>query len=168
MDKAVNDAVNKQIQAEMDSAYLYLAMAAYAEAKDLNGVASWMKIQAQEEMEHAMKFYGYVYQTGGEVELLALPKPKKDFGSILDIFEAALDHEKLITSKINSLYELSMKKKDYAFQSFLKWYIDEQVEEESTAADIIAQIKMIGDSKEGIFMLDKELGSRSAEEESAE
>lgn len=161
MDKTVNDAVNKQIQAETHSAYLYLAMAAYAEAQDLSGVASWMKAQANEEMEHAMKFYGYVYQTGGEVELLEIEKPPKEFGSILDIFNAALEHEKLITSKINALYELAIEQKDYAFQSFLKWYIDEQVEEEATAMEIIAKIKMVGDSKEGVFMLDKELGERN-------
>lgn len=161
MDKDVQKAINKQIQAEMYSAYLYLSMAAYAEGKDLSGTAGWMKLQAHEEMEHAMKFYDYVYQTGGEVELLAIEKPEKDFGSLLDMFEAALAHEKLVTSLINDLYELALEKKDYAFQVFLQWYINEQVEEEANANEIIAKINQVGSSKEGLYMLDKELGQRT-------
>lgn len=161
MDKKIQDAINKQIQAEFFSAYLYLAMAAYCEAEDLLGAAAWLKIQAQEEIGHAMKFYDYVHQAGGVVELLAIEKPQKDFGSLLEVFEAGLKHEQLVTSLISGLYELAMEKKDYAFMSFLKWFIDEQVEEEANANEVIAKLKRVGGSKEGLFMIDKELGQRT-------
>ncbi len=154
-------AINKQINAEMYSAYLYLAMSAYFEVEGMEGFANWMKIQAQEEMTHAMKFYNYVFERGGTVELEVIEKPKASYKSSLDAFEEVLKHEKHVTSLINGLYELAVNEKDYASQSFLQWFIDEQVEEEDTAAKIIDKVKMAGDKGPGLFMLDKELTART-------
>ncbi len=170
MKKSINDAINEQINAETFSAYLYWSMAAYFDAKGLEGFAGWMKAQAQEEMVHAMKFYDFVYERGGTVALDKIEKPESEFKSPLGAFEAALTHEKHVTSLINGLYELATKEKDYAFQSFLKWFIDEQVEEEDTASKIIDQIHLAGEKGPGLFMLDKELGARtfSAKEEATE
>jgi len=165
MNKEINNACNEQIQAEMYSAYLYLAMAAFLESEDMGGAASWMKYQAFEEMEHAMKFYDYVFQLGGVVELLEIEKPPSKFGTLLEVFQGALEHEKIVTGRINSLYEMALEKKDYPFQMFLQWFINEQVEEESTANEIISKIKAVGDSKEALYMLDQELGTRAPDEE---
>jgi len=163
MNEVIVKAINKQINAEMYSAYLYLAMAAYFDDKSLGGFANWMKIQAKEEMAHAMKFYEYVYEREGKVELEAIEKPGADFDSPLEVFEKALEHEKKVTSLINGLYELSIQEKDYAFQSFLKWFIDEQVEEENSANEIIERLKLAGEKGPGLFMLDRELGARKVE-----
>ncbi len=161
MNKKIEKAINKQIQAEFYSAYMYLAMAAYCEAEDYLGAANWMKIQAQEEVTHAMKFYDFVNQVGGKVELFSIEAPPKAYGSLLNMFEEGLKHEKLVTKLIHDLYELAHKEKDYAFESFLKWYVDEQVEEEANATEIIAKIKSVGSSKEGLFLIDQELAKRT-------
>jgi len=160
MNEKIQNAINKQINAEIYSAYLYLAMAAYFDSKGLAGFANWMKTQYQEEMAHAMKFYDYVYERGGKVMLEAIEGPKTDFESTLNVFEETLEHEKHVTSLINGLYELASEEKDYACESFLKWFIDEQVEEESSAQEIIDKIKLAGESGPGLFMLDKEMGAR--------
>lgn len=161
MNKKVENAINKQINAEIYSAYLYLAMAAYFDGEGLEGFSNWMKIQAQEEMTHAMKFYRFVFERGGKVELDAIEKPEGKYGSSLAVFEEVLKHEQKVTSLINGLYELAVEEKDYAFQSMLKWFIDEQVEEEGNAQQIIDQVKLAGEKGPGLFMLDKELGSRT-------
>jgi ferritin len=161
MKKTVQDAINEQINAEIYSAYLYLSMAAYFDGMSLPGFANWMKIQYEEEMFHAMKFYGYVYERGGEVEMKAIKAPPTKFKSPLDVFEYTLEHEKEVTRLINNLYELSKKEKDYAFESFLKWYIDEQVEEEGSVSAIIDKIKLAGKEGAGLFMLDNELAART-------
>lgn len=161
MNKKMETAINKQINAEMYSAYLYLAMATYFEAEGMEGFANWMKIQAQEEMLHAMKFYNYVFERGGAVELDAIEKPESSYKSPLDVFEKVLEHEKHVTSLINGLYELALEEKDYASQSMLKWFIDEQVEEEDSAAKIVDKVKMAGDKGPGLFMLDKEMAGRT-------
>lgn len=158
--KNVENAINDQIQAEMESAYVYLALAAYCEHEGFLGAAHWMKLQAQEEVGHAMKFYTYLNDVEGRVILQAIEAPKKDYNSMLGVFEAALEHEKMITSRIHKLYELSTNEKDYAFQVSLQWFINEQVEEEANAMEIITKLKSVGDSKEGLFMIDKELGQR--------
>ena len=160
MKKSINDAINKQINAEIYSAYLYLAMAAYFDGLGLDGFATWMKAQAQEEMFHAMKFYGFVYERGGSVVMDTIEKPPAEFKSPLKTFEEVLKHEKLVTSLINNLYELAVKEKDYAFQSLLNWCIDEQVEEEDTAQKTIDKIKLAGEAGPGLYMLDQELGTR--------
>ncbi|MBT5016585.1 ferritin [Candidatus Peregrinibacteria bacterium] len=160
MKKSINDALNKQINAEIYSAYLYLAMGAYFDGLGLDGFASWMKVQYEEEMFHAMKFYGFVYERGGTVTMEAIEKPGADFKSVLHVFEETLEHEKHVTSLINGLYDLAVKEKDYAFQSLLNWFIDEQVEEEDSAQKIIDKIKLAGEKGPGVYMLDQELGTR--------
>lgn len=161
MNKKMEKALSKQINAEMYSAYLYLAMSAYFEGAGMEGFANWMKIQAQEEMIHAMKFYNYVFERGGKVELEAIEKPPSKYESSLDVFEKVLKHEQHVTSLINELYELAISEKDYASQSMLKWFIDEQVEEEDGAAKIVDKVKLAGDKGPGLFMLDKEMAART-------
>ncbi len=160
MNKKIQDAINKQINAELYSSYLYLSMAAYLDNLDLTGFAHWMKMQAQEEVEHAMKFYHYLFERGGTVKLDAIAKPSANFTSPLDIAKKTLAHEKKVTDLINKLYELGLKEKNYAFQSFLKWFIDEQVEEESSAITLIDKIKLAGREGPGLYLLDKELAGR--------
>lgn len=161
MNNKIQKSINNQINAEMYSAYLYLAMGTYFDASSLTGFANWMKVQAQEEMSHAMKFYNFVYERGGKVELGAIEKPSADFKSPLDVMKEVLAHEKIVTGLIHNLYELATKEKDYAFQSFLKWFIDEQVEEEGNASDLIEKLQLAGEKGPGLFMMDKELAART-------
>ncbi len=161
MKKKVVDAVNKQIQAEFESAYLYLSMSAHFETENMAGFAHWMKIQWEEEIQHALKFYNLLIGRDEKVKLLPLHEPKSDFGSALEVFQDSLDHEKSITKKINDLYGLAVDEKDYPLQNLLQWFIDEQVEEENNVRDIIQQLKLIGDNGTGVFMLDRELASRT-------
>jgi len=168
MNQKINDAINKQINEELFSSYLYLSMAAWFDTTGMSGFANWMRIQAQEEVSHAMKFFDFVGERGGSVILEAIEKPESKFDSPLAIFEAALEHEQHVTACINSLYELATEEKDYAFVSFLKWFIDEQVEEEASASEIIDRLKMAGETGPGVFMLDKELGARTFVPETTE
>ncbi len=158
--KKMENAINLQINEELFSSYLYLSMSTYFEGMSLSGFANWMRIQAQEEQFHAMKFFDYVHERGGKVELLAIEKPANDWESILAIFEETLKHEEHITSKINELVSIAKGENDYASQNFLQWYVDEQVEEEATASEIVEQIKFLGDNKHGILMLDREFKTR--------
>jgi ferritin len=158
--KAVKDAMNRQIQHELYSAYLYLSMSAYCEAQNLPGFAHWMRLQAQEEVEHAMKFYNFVYDRGGRVTLLAIDQPPTEFQSPLDVFEKTLEHEQKVTGMIHDLYALAVQEKDYPSQVFLQWFVDEQVEEEKSAADIIEMLKRVGDHGPALIMLDRELAKR--------
>ena len=159
--KKMQDLMNSQIQAEFYSAQLYLSMSAYSEAENFRGFASWLKVQYEEETSHGMKILHYIQERGGEVELKALEAPPVKFGSMLKLFEEVLTHEKKVTAMINNLYELALKEKDYAAQIFLQWFINEQVEEEANATQIVAQLKMIGDkSVGGLFQLDHALGDR--------
>jgi len=163
MEPIVQKELNKQIQEELYSAYLYLSMSAYLASEGLSGAANWMRLQYEEEMLHAMKFFDFVLARGGEVELLEIAQPPKTFGSLEDCFVGALEHEKHITGRINGLYELSMKEKDYAVQSFLKWFVDEQVEEEGNVNEALDKLKHIGpDSKEGLLLIDNWLKERVA------
>ena len=156
------EALNDQINAEMYSAYLYLSMAAYFEDINFPGMAGWMKAQAQEEMGHAMKFYGYIFNRDRKVELKAIEAPQTRWDSPLAAFEASLKHEQYITGRINKLVVLAIANSDHATRSFLNWFVDEQVEEESSVNDAVQRLKSVGDSKPGLFMLDRELGGRSA------
>ena len=154
------EAFNKQINAEMYSAYLYLSMEAYFQSINLTGFAAWMRAQVQEEMMHAMKFYDYVFERGGKVELGVIEKPDAKWDSPLAVFKAVLKHEQHVTSLINDLVELALKEKDHASNIFLQWFVSEQVEEEANAGGIIEKLKLVKDNSSGLFMLDAELGKR--------
>jgi len=156
----MRDAINKQINKELYSAYLYLAMSAEAELKGYKGSAKWFQVQFQEEMGHAMKFKSYLIEQGAAVDLLAIGKPEVGFKSLLAMFEATLKHEKYITSSINGLMDLAVKEKDYASQILLQWYVTEQVEEEANDNEIIGMLKMAGSSTGSLLMIDKQLGKR--------
>lgn len=158
--KTVLDAMNRQIMHETYSAYLYLSMSAYFESENLPGFAHWMKIQFQEEQSHAMKFYEYILERGGKVELDAIAKPPVDFKSPQAIFEASLEHEQKVTSLILAIYETALAEKDVASQIFLQWFVSEQVEEEKNASDILDMLKKIGPSVGSLYQLDHRLGKR--------
>jgi ferritin len=158
--KKVQDAMNDQIQRELESAYIYLSMAAYFDSSNLPGFANWMRVQFQEEQAHAFKFYDFVYDRGGQVILQAIPQPPAEFQSPLDAFEKVLAHEKKVTGHINDLYALAVAEKDYASQILLQWFVEEQVEEEKSAGDIVDMLGRIGDSYHALVMLDRELSQR--------
>jgi ferritin len=161
----VQNAINEQIKNELYSAYLYLAMSAHFEAEGMSGFARWTRMQAQEETEHAMKFYDFVLDRGGRVELLAIDKPPAKFSSPLAIFQEVLEHERKVTAMINRLYEIALQEKDYPAQVMLHWFIDEQVEEEKNAGAIVDQLQMAGESKGLMFQIDHHVGKRQAEED---
>ena len=158
----VQDAVNKQINAELFSSYLYLSMAAYFESRNFKGMANWMRIQAGEENLHAMKFYDYINDRGGRVTLTQIESPKTEWKSPLDAFEDAYKHELKISALINDLMNLTIAEKDHASHDLLEWFVREQVEEESAAQMIVEQLNLVGDNGMGLLMLDKELGRRTA------
>ena len=164
----IQDAMNEQIKSELYSAYQYLSMAAYCESANLPGFASWMRAQAREETEHAMKFYDFVLDRSGRVVLRGIEGPVVEFGSPLEVFEWALGHEQKVTAMINDLYGLAVRENDYASQAFLQWFVTEQVEEEKNTGDVVETLKMIGDKSEALFLLDRELGQRRAEEPTAD
>jgi ferritin len=157
---AVQDAMNQQVNAELYSAYLYLSMAADFEAENLHGMAHWMQIQAKEETGHALKFFKYIAERGGRVTLTAIAAPPTQWDSPLALFEQVYKHECHVSSLINKLVELAAAEKDHASEVFLQWFINEQVEEEANASDILHQLKMVGDSKQGLFLLDRHLAQR--------
>ncbi|MEQ8224370.1 MAG: ferritin [Candidatus Eremiobacterota bacterium] len=156
----IEKSFNDQITEELFSSYLYLSMSAYFQSVNLPGFANWMRVQAQEELMHAMKFYDYINERRGRVLLKEIKTPRHEWESPLEIFEAALKHEEYITEKINNLVDISLKEKDHASNVFLQWFVNEQVEEEANADDIINRLKLIGDSKDGLFMIDRELATR--------
>ena len=159
--KKLIDAINEQINKELFSAYLYLSMVSYFEDNDLPGVAHWLRLQAAEEQEHAMKFFDFLVERGGKVSLGAIEKPKAEWTSSMNAFEEVLEHEQFITASINKLYELAVEEKDYPSQFLLQWFIEEQVEEESSATEVIQKLKMIEKGGTAVLMLDKELGKRA-------
>jgi ferritin len=158
--KKMQDAINKQINEEMFSAYLYLSMSTYFESVNLKGFANWMRVQYQEESFHAMKFFDYVLERGGTVTLKQIEAPKNKWKGVLDVFQETYKHEQKITSLINNLVTLAMQEKDYAANSFLQWYVNEQVEEEANVTDLLEQLKMIEGKGPALFMLDRELKTR--------
>jgi ferritin len=157
----MHKALNAQVQAEFFSAYLYLSMAAYFEDLGLEGMANWMTIQFQEEQSHALKIYRYIIERGGRVELGALEKPEKAWSSPLAAFEAALDHERMISGRIGDLANLAIEEKDHATHNMLQWFISEQVEEEANVDSIVSQLRLIGDQGPGLFMIDREMKGRT-------
>ena len=158
--KKIQDAFNKQINAETYSAYLYWSMSAVLEEMNLPGFASWMRVQAQEEMIHAMKLYSHIIERGGKVELTAIDGPPNQWASVRAVFEAGLKHEQLVTSLINGLVDLATEEKDHAGNMFLQWFVTEQVEEEATAMDVLGKLEIVGETAGGLYMLDKEMGQR--------
>lgn len=168
INKKVEEAINNQINAEMFSSYLYKAMSAYFADLNLTGMAAWMDVQAQEEMTHALKFYDYIIERGGRVKLMAIEEPAFEWGSPIEAFKAAYEHEQYITGRINDLTDLAIQEKDHATMIMLQWFVTEQVEEEASVSEIVGKMEMIADSKHGIYMLDKELGGRGAGSEEEE
>jgi ferritin len=161
--KAMQDAINEQINKELFSSYLYLSMAAYFEDRNLPGFAHWMRAQEGEEREHAMKFYDFLLERGGKVALKAIEAPKTDWKNALELFEEVAAHEAKVTASINALYELALKEKDYPAQVMLHWFITEQVEEEQNAAGIVANLKLIEEHGTAVLMLDHRLGKRGGD-----
>ena len=161
LNKKIEEALNEQINAEMWSAYLYLSMAAYCHSIGQPGMANWFEVQFQEERDHAKILFNYVNSRDGRVTLKKIDEVPTEWDGILDVFKSTLKHEQKVTELINNLYALTHEHNDFATQSMLKWFIDEQVEEEENAKTIIDNIKMIKDNGYGIYMLDKELGART-------
>jgi ferritin len=157
----LNEAYNKQINAEFYSAFLYLSMSAYFEDKNLPGFANWMRIQFEEEQFHALKFYNYVNERGGRVALDTIEKPITEWNNMIHVFEETLKHEEHVTSLVNDLMALAIEEKDYASSSFLQWFIDEQVEEESNVNAILEQLKLINGEGHAVLMMDRELATRT-------
>ncbi len=158
--KVMQDALNEQINAELYSAYLYLAMAAEFEANNLKGMASWMEAQAKEETEHAKRLYAFVNDRGGRVTLKAIDAPPAEFKSPAAAFQAAYEHEQKVTAMIHNLVDVARSEKDKAAEVMLAWFVDEQVEEEASTSEIAEKLKMIKESANGLFMMDNALGKR--------
>ncbi|MBI4727804.1 ferritin [candidate division TA06 bacterium] len=156
----VQDIINKQINAEMYSAYLYLGMAAWCQDQNLPGAAQWLKAQAKEEMGHAMKFYKFLEDTNSQIALKAIDAPPAKWASLLNVFEDAYKHEQKVTGMIYEIVNLAAKEGDHASASMCKWFVDEQVEEESQTLAVVEKLKMAGDSKGALLYIDKELGKR--------
>ena len=153
-------AINSQINHELYSEYLYLAMSAYCQSIDLPGFANWLLIQNQEEHMHGMRFYDYLIERDGNVKLLKIDEPPGEYKSLLDVFENVLKHEQKVTHLINEFYALAVKENDYAAQVELQWFIREQVEEEKNARDIIQQLKWIGNDTSALYLLDQKMAAR--------
>jgi len=154
------DALNEQINAEQYSALLYLSMSAWFQDKGLPGFANWMYVQYQEELTHANKFFNYVNERSGKVVLKAIDQMPTEWSGIIEIFEATLQHEQHVTALIDNLLDIAIEQKDHAAQSFLQWFVDEQVEEEANVKEILDTLKLINGQGNGIFMLDREMRSR--------
>jgi ferritin len=159
--KKMEEALNDQINAELFSSYLYLAMAAYFDSENLPGFAAWMRVQVQEETFHAMKIFDFVNERGGRVVLKAIEEPAKEWKSPLAAFKAAYEHEQYITGRINDLVNLAVKEKDHATNSFLQWFVNEQVEEETSVDSVVQNLKMAEKAPGALFMLNRELGQRT-------
>ena len=156
LEKAIND----QINAEMYSAYLYLSMSAYLESLNLPGFATWMRVQFEEEQFHAMKFFTYLNDRGGRVKLEAIEKPQFEWNNVIEVFEKTLEHEIHVTDLLNNIADIAEAERDRPTKNLMIWFIDEQVEEESTAERIINELKLINGEGHGMLMLDRELGTR--------
>lgn len=165
LSEKLQKALNGQINAELGSAYQYLAMAAHFDAANLEGSARWMRHQAREEVSHAMKIFDFVHDRDGKVALEAVAKPKGQFASTLAVWEAVLKQEQHVTGLIHALYRLAGDEKDYPTQAMLQWFIEEQVEEEKTARTILDQVRMIGASSSAIYFLDRHLGKEVEKKE---
>jgi ferritin len=161
LSKPMAAALNGHITAELYSANLYLAMAAWCESAGLQGCSHWLMLQYGEETGHALKFYTHILDRGGEVRLQAVPAPPNSFASALDVFQRTLAHEQEVTGRINELYALAVKENDFASQTFLNWFVAEQVEEEKAAQDIIDRLRLAGEDGSALLIVDKELAGRA-------
>lgn len=158
--KKMEEALNEQVNAELYSAYLYLSMESFFKSQNLNGFAGWMRVQTQEELTHVMKIYDFLNERGGRVIMKAIEGPPTEWDRPLAVFQAVYTHEQKVTGLINDLVDLAIKEKDHAANSFLQWFVNEQVEEESSADGIVQQLKMLENAPGGMFMLDRELRQR--------
>lgn len=165
--KRMQDELNKQINRELFSAYLYMALSAHFENENLKGFAHWMLGQSQEELVHAKKIYDYVFDRGGRVHLEAIEKPQKEWPSLVAAMEEAYNHEVEVSEDIGNLVRISMEENDYSTHTFLQWFVNEQIEEEATADEKLQKLKLVGDDRSGLFMLDHELSQRSLPANSA-
>ena len=163
--ESVQAALNGQLNSELYASYYYLSMSAYFHAINLTGFASWMRTQAQEELMHAMKVYDFINDREGEVALTTIAAPKRQWDNSQAAFEDAYQHEKAVTAQIYDLVDLSLKERDHATNTFLQWFVTEQVEEEATASDIVNKLKLVGNDGNGLFILDRDLGTRGPEGE---
>ena len=161
---AMQDALNEQIKNEFFSSYIYLSMAAWFDDRNLPGMAAWMRVQAREEAIHAMKIFDHLLDRNGRVKLRPIPQPPVDFATPLEVFEQALKHEMAVTASIHNIYAQAVQEKDFASSVFLDWFVREQVEEEKQGALIVEQLKMVGEDRPGLLMLDRELGQRQSAE----
>jgi ferritin len=161
LNQEVQEALNHQIRHELYSAYAYLSMSAYCESINLSGIARWMRMQGQEELNHAMKFFDFINDRGGRVVLEAIDQPPAEFQSPLDVFERALAHERAVTASIHEIYRLATVANDYPTQVMLHWFIEEQVEEEKSASEIVELLKLSGGEAPALLMLDRQLGARN-------
>ena len=161
LNSRIQDAFNKQLNAEIFSSYLYLAMSAHFDSQNLAGMANWMRIQTQEELMHAMKFFAFINDRNGRVVLTRIEVPKTEWTSALDVFEDILRHEQKVTGLINDLVDLSLGERDHASNAFLQWFVTEQVEEEAATKTIADKLRLIGDDAVALYMLDGELGQRT-------
>lgn len=160
LSEKMTEAFNRQVNAEFYSGYLYLSMSAWFESQGLNGFASWMRQQTQEELFHGMKMFDYVIERGGRMVMDTIARPRTEWVSVLEVFTETLAHEEKVTGLINDLVNLAMEERDHASTIFLQWFVSEQVEEEATAGGIVDKLKLINNDPNGIFMLDRELGQR--------
>ncbi len=163
LNEVVQDAINEQINNELFSMYSYMSMSAYCEHKQFRGCAYWMRLQSQEEYTHAMRLYDFLIVRQGRVKLQPIAQPQCDFASVPDVFQQALAQEQKVTEQINSLYELAFKEKAFAALVELEWFINEQVEEEKTARDIVYKFQLVKDDPAALLDLDRELGARQPE-----
>jgi len=159
--KTIEDAFTEQVKLELESAYIYLSMAAYFDAEGFPGMGRWMRAQVQEELTHAMRFYKHLVERGGHVKLHAIAVPPQAWKSPLEAFEAAYEHERFITGRINDLVKLAGTENDHASDTLLRWFVDEQVEEEASTSKVAQDLKLVGGDGRGILMLDRELGQRT-------
>ena len=165
LSERIEQALNEHLGAELYASHLYLSMAAYCESINLPGAAHWMRTQSDEERDHAMRFYRFITDRGGRARLGGIDDPPDEFGSALEVFEHTLQQEQGVTERIRKLYQLCADENDYATQTFLQWFVNEQVEEERAAGQVVENLRMVGDDKPALMMLDRELGARQPEKE---
>ena len=163
LSQKLQDAINEQINSEFYSAHLYLSMAAYCDTLSLGGFSHWLKLQYSEELSHALKLFDFISDRGGRVVLQAIDQPPIEFESVTAIMQMALEHERKVTAMIDSLYELALDERDYSAHVLLEWFVDEQVEEEKSVAEIISHLGMVGDDGTGLLLLDARLAARTGE-----
>ncbi|MBE9468706.1 MAG: ferritin [Bacteroidetes bacterium] len=161
LNKKIETELNKQVNAELYSAYFYLSMSAYLESINLSGFAHWMRIQAEEEQFHAMKIFDFINERGGRITLTEIRKPKTEWENVISVAEEIYEHEQIVTNLINNIVDVAIEEKDHATNNFLQWFVAEQVEEESNSENLLNQLKMFDGKGHGLFMLDKELSNRT-------